>query len=198
MTGTGLKTSFLVFQLCLWTPHSFFHNENVIDREAWQASVHGIAESDMTEWLSFTYYKKQMKIEHFLKFSALCYGIKGYILAGGEGDGNPLQYSCLENPVDWGAWWTAVHRVAQSWARLKQLCMHACIGEGNSNPLQCSCLENPVDRGAWRAAVYGVAQSRTRLKWLNSSSSIPSGTLLRTWRRKQHHCSCRISFLIRI
>ena len=33
---------------------------------------------------------------------------------GGEGNGNPLQYSCLENPVDRGAWWAAVHGVAQS------------------------------------------------------------------------------------
>ena len=33
----------------------------------------------------------------------------------GEGNGNPLQYSCLENPVDRGAWRAAVHRVAQSW-----------------------------------------------------------------------------------
>ena len=49
MTGTGLKTSSLVFQLCLGTPHSFFHNENFIDRKAWQAAVHGIAEPDMTE-----------------------------------------------------------------------------------------------------------------------------------------------------
>ena len=32
----------------------------------------------------------------------------------GEGNGNPLQYSCLENPVDRAAWWAAVHRVAQS------------------------------------------------------------------------------------
>ena len=31
-----------------------------------------------------------------------------------EGKGNPFQYSCLENPVDRGAWWAAVHRVAQS------------------------------------------------------------------------------------
>ena len=74
----------------------------------------------------------------------------------GEGNGNPLQYSCLENPVDGGAWWAAVHRVAQSRTRLKWLSMHACIGEGNSNPLQCSCLENPRDGGASWAAVYGV------------------------------------------
>ena len=36
----------------------------------------------------------------------------------GEGNGTPLQYSCLENPVDGGAWWTAVHGVAKSRTRL--------------------------------------------------------------------------------
>ena len=41
-----------------------------------------------------------------------------YIL---EGSGNPLQYSCLENPRDRGAWWTTVHMVAKSLARLKGL-----------------------------------------------------------------------------
>ena len=39
----------------------------------------------------------------------------------GEGNGSPLQYSFLENPMDRGAWWAAVHRVAQSWTRLKRL-----------------------------------------------------------------------------
>ena len=53
----------------------------------------------------------------------------------GEGTGNPLQYSCLENPVDRGAWWAAVHGVAQSRTQLKRLSMHSCIGEGNGNPL---------------------------------------------------------------
>ena len=38
-----------------------------------------------------------------------------------EGDGNPLQCSCLENPRDGGAWWAAVYGVAQSWTRLKRL-----------------------------------------------------------------------------
>ena len=87
----------------------------------------------------------------------------------GEGNGNPLQYSSLENPVDRGAWWAAVHRVTQSWTLMKLLSMHTCIGEGNGNPLQCYCLENPRDR-AWWAAVYGVTQSWTRLKQLSSSS----------------------------
>ena len=36
----------------------------------------------------------------------------------GEGNGNPLQYSCLENPMDRGAWWATVHEVAKSWTRL--------------------------------------------------------------------------------
>ena len=43
----------------------------------------------------------------------------------GEGNGNPLQYSRLESPVDRGAWRAAVHGVTQSWTRLKRLSMHA-------------------------------------------------------------------------
>ena len=39
----------------------------------------------------------------------------------GEGNGNPLQCSCLENPRDGGAWWAAVYGVAQSWTPLKRL-----------------------------------------------------------------------------
>ena len=40
------------------------------------------------------------------------------MLSFGEGNGTPLQYSCLENPMDGGAWWAAVHGVAKSQARL--------------------------------------------------------------------------------
>ena len=39
----------------------------------------------------------------------------------GGGHGNPLRYSCLENPMDRGAWWATVHRVAQSRTQLRQL-----------------------------------------------------------------------------
>ena len=39
----------------------------------------------------------------------------------GEGNGTPLQCSCLENPTDGGAWWAAVYGVTQSWTRLKRL-----------------------------------------------------------------------------
>ena len=44
--------------------------------------------------------------------------IPGLGRSPGEGNGNPLQYSCLENPMDRGAWWTTVHRVAKSQTRL--------------------------------------------------------------------------------
>ena len=37
------------------------------------------------------------------------------------GNGNALQYSCLENPMDRGAWWATVHGVAESWTQLKRL-----------------------------------------------------------------------------
>ena len=46
-----------------------------------------------------------------------------YLLSGyhpcREGNGTPLQYSCLENPMDGGAWWAAVHGVAKSWTQLR-------------------------------------------------------------------------------
>ena len=48
-----------------------------------------------------------------------------YVNLQGGGHGNPVQYSCLENPKDRGVWQAGVHRVAQSWKQLKQLSTHA-------------------------------------------------------------------------
>ena len=105
----------------------------------------------------------------------------------GKGNGTPLQYSCLENPMDGGAWCAAVHGAAGSWTRLSNFTftfhLHALEKEMATH----SCVL------AWRipgkvepcwAAVYGVAQSRTRLKQLGGSSSssvymlIPNSFLL--------------------
>ena len=92
-----------------------------------------------------------------------------------QGNGTPLQYSCLENPMNGGAWQAAVHGVAKSQARLSNFTFSfhfplSCIGEGNGNPLQCSCLENPRHGGIWQTSSYGVAQSQTQLTRLNSSN----------------------------
>ena len=97
-----------------------------------------------------------------LKFRNLHWTNIGII---GEGNGTPLQYSCLESPMDGGAWWAAVHGVAKS--RTTE-CLHflfslSCTGEGNGTPLQYSCLESPMDGGAWKAAVHGVSEGRTQL-----------------------------------
>ena len=115
----------------------------------------------------------------------------------GEGNGTPLQYSCLENPMDGGARWAAVHGVAKSRTRLSDFAFtfhfhfslsFSCIGEGKGNSLQCSCLENPRDRGASWAAVYGVPQSRTRLKRLSSSSSKGTFRLMKELELKKIQC----------
>ena len=45
--------------------------------------------------------------------------IPGFGRSPGEGNGNPLQYSCLENPVDRGAWWATVQRVVKSQTQVK-------------------------------------------------------------------------------
>ena len=42
-----------------------------------------------------------------------------------EGNDNSLQYSCLEKPMDRGAWWATAHGVAKNWTRLKQLSLHS-------------------------------------------------------------------------
>ena len=92
----------------------------------------------------------------------------------GEGNGNPLQYSCLESPTDRGAWWAAVHGVAKSRTRLSDFTFtfhfHALEKEMATHS---SVLAWRIPgMGAWWAAVSGVTQSRTRLKRLSSSSSM--------------------------
>ena len=47
--------------------------------------------------------------------------LNSHAICFGEGNGTPLQYSCLENPMDGGAWWATVHGVAKSRTRLKRL-----------------------------------------------------------------------------
>ena len=56
----------------------------------------------------------------------------------GEGNGTPLQCSCLENPRDRGAWWAAVHGVAQSRTRLKRL-------SSSSSSMVSECFQNVMD-----------------------------------------------------
>ena len=82
-----------------------------MDREAWLGcSPWDHKESDTTERLHF-------------HFSLSCIG---------EGSGNPLQCSCLENPRDGGAWWAATYGIAQSQTRLKWLSSSSCFSNSLS------------------------------------------------------------------
>ena len=119
----------------------------------------------------------------------------------GEGNGNPLQCSCLENPRDGGAWWAAVYGVAQSRTQLKRFSSSS----SSSNHLyeldpdagkdwrqkEKEVAEDEIDsitdsrdmnlskhweivkyREAWRDVVYGVAKSRTRLSdWITTNKT---------------------------
>ena len=78
----------------VFLPGEFHGQRSLVGYSPW-----GHEESDMTEWLHF----------HFL------------LSCTGEGNGNPLQCSCLENPIDGRAWWAAVYGVAQSQTWLKWL-----------------------------------------------------------------------------
>ena len=101
-------------------PGKSHERRSLVGRSPW-----GRWESDMTERLHF-------------HFSLSCIG---------EGSGNALQYSCLENPRNGGAWWAAIYGVAQSRTRLKRL---------SSNSSQYTCVGNPMDRGVWCSTVHGV------------------------------------------
>ena len=71
------------------------------------SSLHGILQARILEWVSVSSSRGDCMLELIL-----------FAMPTGEGNGTPLQYSCLENPMDGGAWQAAVHRVAKSWTRL--------------------------------------------------------------------------------
>ena len=95
-----------------------------MDGGAWLAAVHRVAKS-RTRLSDFTF---------TFHFSLSCIG---------EGNGNPLQCSCLENPRDGGAWWAAVYGVTQSRTRLKWLSSSSSVPMRGIEPRSCSsCLKS--------------------------------------------------------
>ena len=82
-----------------------------------------------------------------------------------KGHGNPLQYSCLENPVDRGAWWATVHGVAKSWTWLKWLSMHALMAQWSRICL--SVHESWVQSLVWEdPACHGAAKPVSHNYWI--------------------------------
>ena len=116
-------------------PFPYICLQNSMNRGAWQTPVHGVAKSrkQVNDWahrsvLYITWYKFFIRCMIYNIFSHSC-GSEGKAFAlnvgdlglipgsrrsPGEGNGNPLQYSYLENPIDWGSWWATVQAVAKS------------------------------------------------------------------------------------
>ena len=137
--------------------------ENPMDGGAWWAALHGVAKSrTQLSDFPFTFHFHALEKEmapHSVLLPGKSHGQRSLVGCSpwgreeldtteqlhfhfslscmGEGNGTPLQCSCLENPRDTRAWWAAVSGVAQSRTRLKQL------------RSQYPCLQNPMDRGAW-------------------------------------------------
>ena len=104
VTVSTLSSSICIYRRRQWHPTSVLlpgkshGRRSLVGCRLWDRE-----ESDTTEWLHF-------------HFSLSCIG---------EGNGNPLQCSCLENPRDGAAWWAAVYGVIQSWTWLKWLSIFA-------------------------------------------------------------------------
>ena len=94
----------------------------------------------------------------------------------GEGNGTPLQYSCLGNPMDGGAWYTTVHGATKSQTGLSDFAFTFMHWRRKWQPTPVFLPGESQGRGAWCAAVYGVAQSGTRLTRLSSNSSMHTFT----------------------
>ena len=107
LTGNSFKRNFLIWFSILLNMEKDManHSSTLAWKIPWMEDPGGLYspwgryESDRTEQLHF-------------HFSLSCIG---------EGNGNLLQCSCLENPRDRGAWWAAIYGIAQTWTRLKRL-----------------------------------------------------------------------------
>ena len=183
--------------------------ENPMDRGAWRVTVHKVTKNwTQLEWVSMhTSMNLRISFSMFLRRTIRILmgdGFESVDLFGlyyhfGAGNGNPLQYSCLENSMDGGAWLAIVHGVAKSRTWLSDFPFFLSVvpfGEGNGNPLQCSCLENPMDGGAWWATVCCCCQVTSVV----SNSVRPHGLqptrLLCPWDSAGKNTGVRCHFLL--
>ena len=90
----------------------------------------------------------------------------------GEGNGTPLQSSCLENPMDGGAWGATVHGVARSRTQLNDFTFTFMHWRRKWQPTPVFLPGESHGWGSLVGCVYGVTQSRTRLKRLGGSSHV--------------------------
>ena len=102
--------------------------------------------------------------------------IPGLGRSPGERNGNPLQYSCLENPMDGGAWWATVHRVAKSRTRLSNFTFTLSAGSWKS---VIAVPAGPCPSEASRGGSFPASPSLRRLPVLLALKTHPSSLCLR-------------------
>ena len=81
----------------------------------------------------------------------------------GEGNGNPLQCSCLENPRDGAAWWAAVYGVTQSWTRLMRL-------SSSSSSSSSICQQKESTSSAWQLLTACHTTNTSKVEWIGLRS----------------------------
>ena len=123
----------------------------------------------------------------------------------GGGHGNPLQYSCLQNPMDRGAWWSTVHGVAKSWIQLKWLSIriythHGLWGEGvlnNSLPFLLPVGSKTEMTAGTQAAIlyYEVILEVEDVNGTAKGQKEPES--LSMWKNRSLHGLCVSQFLFR-
>ena len=96
--------------------------ELVMDREAWRAAIHGVAKNrtqlNWTELIIPLGFPGDSAVKNLAANAGDVGSIPGSGWSPGEGNGNPLQYSCLRKPMDREAWRAIAHGVSKSWTQL--------------------------------------------------------------------------------
>ena len=90
------------------------------------SSIHGIFQARVLKWgaIAFSFTRLRLVLLTLKSWASVVLAdswisfLRLVSISHGEGNGTPLQYSCLENPMDGGAWWAAVHEVTKSRTRL--------------------------------------------------------------------------------
>ena len=107
-----------------------------------------------------------------------------WVLFDQEGNGSPLQCSCLENPRNRGAWWAAIYGVAQSRTRLKRLSSSSSRSMNAKSLQLCPTLCDPVSCSLPDSPVHGIVQAKIP-EWVAGPSFRGS-----SWPRDPTHISC--------
>ena len=113
--------------------------EKDLTEECWNGPTSPISRNFLS-LLNFITFVKRDSYKHWIQWNIIIFEVPGLGNSFGEGNGNPLQYSCLENPMDRGAWQATVHGVTESWTWLSD--QHSNV---NMSQVDHSC-DNQVSR----------------------------------------------------